>query len=258
MAVSKQIGTTLFIFAHQDDEYFALPWIQEELRSSNSVLCVYLTDGGSRTDPEIRNDESTRAMLAVGVQQSNIRFVGSDEGISDGQLVHHLSRAHASVERWLIERGIPVNRVYAPDYEGGHPDHDAAHILAATVARNRGISNDSWSFALYNASQCPRPAFRVLRLIERPGLRTIRYSLVEGLRLAMFCWRYPSQRGTWLGLFPESLLRRVLLRRESVNPLRTPPVTERPHEGDLLYERMFGVTYSDFASATASFEKDIL
>ncbi len=181
----------LFILAHQDDEYFAAPWILDELSRGNAVACAYLTDGGSRTDPAVRNKESLDGLGALGVPNSNVVFIGGDKEIPDGQLMHHMTKAHAALDEWLNERHFSVTRIYAPDYEGGHPDHDASHIVAAAVARSLNIT-DSWSFAMYNAYRCPRPLFRVLRLVRRAGSRAIRYPLGAGLKLAMFCWRYRS------------------------------------------------------------------
>lgn len=241
----------LILLAHQDDEYFAAPWIVEELRAGNDVACVYLTDGGSRTDPAVRNAESLRVLQSLGVKPELIAFLGGISGIPDGALPMHLPQAKAALDGWLERSRYPVDRMYSPDYEGGHADHDAVYILAALLANARGITGDAWSFALYNACGCPRPAFRALRLLKKPGYRSMRYSLPRALSFALLCRHYPSQRRTWLGLFPESFLRRVTLRAEWVNPIDLGRVTRRPHDGELLYERMFGVSYEEFAEGAA-------
>lgn len=236
----------LVLLAHQDDEYFAVPWITDEIDSGSDVACLYLTDGGSRTPPATRDSESRGVLEEIGVQPARIAFLGGSDRIPDGALIKHIARAKALLDAWLSENNFRVDCIYAPDYEGGHADHDAVYLLAATLARTRGIASDSWSFALYNACGCPRPIFRALKLLRKPGARVIRYSFLRGWQLAMLCWRYPSQRRTWLGLFPESLLRRVLLRTESLNALDPGRLLDRPHRGELLYERMFGVSYSEF------------
>jgi LmbE family N-acetylglucosaminyl deacetylase len=247
----------LVLLAHQDDEYFAAPWILEELRSGNDVACLYFTDGGSRTAPATRDAESRRVLQELGVKPDRIVFLGGADRISDGVLVKHITRAKELAASWLAENGYSVDRIYAPDYEGGHADHDAVYIVAAHIARAYRIAEDSWSFALYNACGCPRPAFRALKLLKRPGSRSLRYSLARGWSFAMLCWRYPSQRRTWLGLFPESLLRRVFVRTESLNRMDAQRTLERPHQGELLYERMFGVSYEDFAKAAEPLLADL-
>lgn len=247
----------LVLLAHQDDEYFAAPWIREELKSGNDVACLYFTDGGSRTAPATRDAESRRVLHELGVRADRIAFLGGAERIPDGALVKHITRAKELVESWLAENRFSVDRIYSPDYEGGHADHDAVYIIAAQVTRAYKIAADSWSFALYNACGCPKPVFRTLKLLKRPGFRTLRYSVARGWQFAMLCWRYPSQRRTWLGLFPESLLRRLFVRAESLNPLDAQRPLRRPHQGELLYERMFGVSYEEFATAAEPLLADL-
>ena len=59
---------------------------------------------------------------------------------------------------------------------------------------------------------------------------------------------FPSQGKTWLGLWPvmfASYLRKGFA-HQALDPAR---VTERPHAGFLLYERMYGVTYAEVAAS---------
>lgn len=247
------MSNVLFLFAHQDDEYFALPWIEDEIRRRHTVACLFLTDGGSRTQPDTRNSESLRALRSLGVEGRWIDFVGTQAHISDGKLMYRLDDACAIVERWLSEHNFSVHRIYTPEYEGGHHDHDAVHIVASVLAENHGITGNTWSFAMYNASGCPRPFFRVLSNVPKPGARTIRYSCLEAMRLATFCWRYRSQARTWVGLFPQAFAKRVLQRIEHVNRLDLERIDKRPHQGELLYERLFGASYSDFSTEAGNF-----
>lgn len=252
-----ETAITLFIFAHQDDEYFAAPWIKDELSDGSRVACVYLTDGGTRTSPAARDSESRRVLESLGVRSEDIAFLGNDDRIADGSLVYNLLRARKLLHEWFAFRHDAVRRIYSPDYEGGHADHDAAYVLAVALARDLDMQDGAWSFALYNAHGCPTPFFRALNILKHAGARTLRYSLRSGLEFAMLCWNYPSQLRTWLGLFPESFLRRVFLRAEFVNPLDPMRLKYRPHAGALLYERMFGVDYSDFSAAARAFmERD--
>jgi len=65
----------------------------------------------------------------VGVPRSEIRFLGTDLSIPDGELFRHLSSAY----RALLEdcRSIgDLGALLTLAWEGGHPDHDAAHVLA--------------------------------------------------------------------------------------------------------------------------------
>ncbi len=241
---------TLFVFAHQDDEYSAAPWILEELAAGNTVACAYLTNGGFRSAPAVRDAESRNALHALGVTDDAIVFLEGSQGrIGDRELAARSLEGLAMLERWIDSAPFVPARIYAPSYEGGHPDHDAAHAIAAAVATRHGAIGDAWHFSLYNAYRCPRPFFSTLR--QLPTTRTARRAAMRWqtrLSVTMLCWRYRSQRRTWVALFPGALLQRAILKREFVARFDVLRLRERPHDGELLYERLFATTYDDFAA----------
>src|SRR4029079_13639426 len=79
-------------------------------------------------------------------------------------------------------------------WEGGHQDHDAAHLVALALAIARGVR--CIDFPPYLGKRRP---YRVLARLCIGETR--RLSMREIWRRAMLCWRYPSQRRTWLGLW---------------------------------------------------------
>lgn len=237
----------LVVLAHQDDEYFAAPWILAETERGNTVVCVYLTDGATHIRSSVRDSESRRVLPLLGVPKENIAFIGSEHGIPDGSLVRHLREACTLTAGWLAQKRLTIHRIYAPDYEGGHIDHDAAHVVAYVIAERYGVVSDAWGFTLYNGYATPRPLFRTLRPLRRAGARRTTYSLGRGIGLATLCRMYRSQLKTWLGLFPEAFVRRTFLRSEQVNPFDKERLSARPHDGVLLYEWMFKADYSEFS-----------
>lgn len=241
---------SLFIFAHQDDEYAAAPWIVEEMASYNNIACAYLTDGGARAQPEIRDRESTRALRSLGVPESRIGFltVGS-ERVRDGELFRKPLEARDALEAWIERTEVDPARIYAPAYEGGHPDHDVAYAIAGSVATRRGKAEKCWHFALYNGYRCPKPFYSTLRQLptQARSRRTI-LPIEARAQLAAFCRFYPSQWRTWLGLLPGATFER-LLGRESVVQFEPARLRERPHPGPLLYERLFSTSYDTVAES---------
>ena len=237
----------LFVFAHQDDEYGAAPWIEEELAAGGRVACVYLTDGGSRVDPATRDAESSAVLLTLGVDEANVAFLSGPNGrIPDGALAKRSEEGLQMLEDWITRSGFAPDRMYAHAYEGGHPDHDAAHVIAAAAAVATGLAQDLWHFFLYNADRCRAPFFRVLQPISsHAAARTIRLNFGKRVRLGLLCWRYRSQLRTWLGLFPGAFLQRMILGRETLVPFEPARLSARPHQGQLLYERLFGAQFAD-------------
>lgn len=235
-------GMALFLFAHQDDECAAAPWIEEEVAAGNRVACLFLTNGdGGTATPKARNEESASVLAELGVKEQDICFLGTLLGIHDGELVDQIIPAQQAVDAWLKHNAEQISNIYAPDWEGGHADHDAAHLVGTAIAVSRNMLERCWGFSLYNAHRCPRPFFRALSVLPSGEHRRLRYDFWRGLRLSMLCWKYPSQRRTWTGLFPGFLYRRTIVRTEALRRFSLKRVRQRPHSGPLLYERMFGV-----------------
>lgn len=245
--------STLFLFAHQDDEYGAAPWILDELASGAEVACLYLTDGGSRVAPAVRDAESRGVLRWLGVDDRRIAFLeNAGARIADGTLAPHGLDGLAMVLEWIERSAQTPTRIYAPSYEGGHADHDAAHLIAAVTAQRCSAVDDAWHFALYNGYRRRKPFFNVLRqLPSNAPSRGAHLSPAQRLSLALLCRRYPSQRKTWLGLFPGAFVERAVLARESVVRFDLARLTARPHDGELLYERLFAKPYAEFASDVA-------
>lgn len=171
--------------------------------------------------------------------------------VPDLELAERSLDALNALEGWIVQAGFGPARVYAPSYEGGHPDHDAAHLIAAVVALKRNILSDAWHFSLYNAYQCRRPFFATMRqLPTREHSRIPRMSVWNRLTTALACWRYRSQWRTWLGLFPGALYARAIASRERVVLFESDRLKNRPHAGTLLYERLFSTPYSEFEKYT--------
>jgi N-acetylglucosamine malate deacetylase 1 len=228
----------LFVFAHQDDEVAAATRILLARREGKRVTCVFLTDGAFRVSAATRNEESRRALAKLGV--TDLHFAT----FPDGNLPEHADAALA-----FLESAVPrANEVCTMAWEGGHQDHDAAHVIALAFARRRGIP--CHEVPLYNGHRSPRTLFRVMHPVGS-GWTTRRISLADGLRVIALLPVYTSQRKTWLGLLPESLLKLVIARHEYVREADARRVTARPHEGLLFYERRFGYPYERFTRAMA-------
>ncbi|MCR5256672.1 MAG: PIG-L family deacetylase [Desulfovibrio sp.] len=225
---------TLFLFAHQDDEYGIYAKINEHCLCGDAVHCVYLTDGGPQA--QRRCQESQDVLGSLGVAPSRVLFPGYDHAWRDG-LLHE---SYADCCRWLanlLAELAPVGDVYAPAWEGGHQDHDTVHAVAAATIHHKGAHSRLWQFPLYNGHRTRWPLFRtmvpltdngpVLRTPIQPALR---------LRYTRLCLSYSSQRTTWLGLFFPVALQYIVAgaqQLQSVPHLRL----ERPHKGKLLYEQ---------------------
>jgi len=245
--MSDVMADLLCVFAHQDDEYGVATRITRERRAGRRVICAFLTDGAASVPSSVRDAESRSVLTRVGVDESDILFLGSQHDIPDGSLVEHLEAAFHILDRAVRERDI--GEVVTLAWEGGHQDHDAAHLVAVAFAQKRGLP--CREFPLYRGNRYGN-LFRVLSPIRDSGART-KLGLGEAFRASMLAWRYRSQRRTWAGLWAESFLKLVVLRREVLDEVDPKRLVEPPHARPLFYERRFHFPWERFAAAARPF-----
>ncbi|VVE02008.1 hypothetical protein PHO31112_02183 [Pandoraea horticolens] len=240
---------TVFLFAHQDDEYGVYELIHQSVCQGRQVMCIYFTTGVRSTDdPSTRNRESLAVLNDMGVPADNVIFAGAALGISDLNLHRSLREASDWFEAWLLSHSH-IDEMFVTAWEGGHPDHDSLHAIAVHTCVRVGIANVLRQYSLYNAFNRPKPFFRVLAPLPHNGrvdLTSIPWS--RRLRFLKYTLRYSSQRGSWVGLFPFMLLHYVLRGTQAVQGTSVERLQERPHDGPLYYEHRKFATWPDVRS----------
>jgi hypothetical protein len=238
MRIEMSSAPALFIFAHQDDEYGAFQAILDETRNGSSVHCAYLTDGSyGGCSPVRRNQESLRVLTDLGVPPANIVFAGHEHGIPDGRLPEHLEFCAGWLQAWL-QPFSGITSIYVPAWEGGHQDHDALHAVVVGVSQSLGLLGRVWQFPLYNCKGCPGPLFRVFNPLAGNGPVTLsKITLRNRVRFLRYCLSYPSQRITWLGLFPFVMLHYITGGTQQLQRTSAAVIANRPHTEALYYEK---------------------
>lgn len=234
----------VFLFAHQDDETAVFQKILDELNCGRHVQCVFLTTGVAKGgNASQRNNESITVLTKLGVQRDDIYFVGDLVGISDGDLLNNMPQAVSWLEAWMLQ--LPqIDRLYIPAWEGGHPDHDALHAIGVIEGKKNQLLTITRQYSLYNGYRCSGPLFRTfMPLPENGAVEKTKVSWMNRVRFLGYCLRYPSQRKTWLGLFPMMLLHYMIWGTQNLQPVSFQRLSERPHPGRLYYERRAFSTY---------------
>jgi LmbE family N-acetylglucosaminyl deacetylase len=255
VSAAEEQAISLFLLAHADDELPVAPILDRLVLERRPVRLIYLTDGAARGVPAaVRNRESIAALAHLGIDASDAFFIGSEIGIPDGQLYRHLEQAFEAVEH-VCRTWRTIADIYAFAWEGGHVDHDAAHIVAAAFAASRGLEDHFWQVPLYRAADSlPAPFFTLSSPLPENGPVIPIPLTARQRRLPRELIRfYPSQRRSFAGLGPfifwHSLTRRALgLQRGRFHRLR-----ERPTVRPLLYERRNGISFDDFFAASGAF-----
>jgi hypothetical protein len=250
----REQQVALFLFAHNDDEFFVLPAIEAEIASGRRVVCIYTTDGAAYgEDSNRRLRESLSVLSPRGVGEDDVVPLGKKIGIRDGTSFRFMAQIWD--ELLAFSADLEIASVYVLGWEGGHADHDAGHLLGIALAKLKGV--EAHEFSLYNSWKMRPPFFRCMALVPAAG----ESKSIKVPWLGVFVWLlsvryYVSQWRTFLGLLgfclPQILVRRELeLRRVGVRDYQCPP-----HEGKLMYESRFKVPHCEFLGATSRFIKE--
>jgi LmbE family N-acetylglucosaminyl deacetylase len=237
-----------YVLAHFDDEYFAEPLIREQLRAGEDLWFFYVADYRTPALAERRHGESRRYLAHLGADPGRALHTGGGTGAQDGAVHRALAPAYAALAAAAVRAG-PIRQVVTTAYEGGHMDHDCCAALASALAREHGAPLEQ--FSLYNGLGAPAPLFRAARPLPQNG--PVRRVAVQGWARWMAGVRFfPSQARTWMGLWP-MMYASLLAGGFGVQGLEPARLAERPHAGQLLYERMFGVAYAEVRAALDEF-----
>lgn len=236
--MSQHCLINVFLMAHQDDEFGVFWEIHNLISKHEKVIVVYLTSG-SLTGKlnERRNGESIKVLKTLGVSENNVYFLGSDLQIPDGALIEHAQQAYRALKLLIDKIGNP-QRFYVLAWEGGHQDHDAAHILGALMAKQYGVVDQSYQFPLYTGEKLPFSFFKLFSPLKENG-SVIRHIIPWRLRVQFikYCFYYQSQKKAWLGLFPFFLFHYLFSGSQYLQKITLDRIFQSPHSGRLLYER---------------------
>jgi LmbE family N-acetylglucosaminyl deacetylase len=239
----------VWILAHFDDEYCGLPLIDEARQAGQDQLFLYVVDYPTAGIREQRHAE-TRALLRwMGVDPARAVHVGVGTGAADGGLHKALPAAHAALESAL--KGVEVERIVCPAWEGGHMDHDMCALLAGRIAAAHGGAPVEM-ISLYNGKGLPAPLFHGARPLAENG--PVRRLALNARDLArwMLCVRFFWLQRAWIGLWP-TMFWTYWRRGFGVQRLQPGRTAERPHAGQLLYERQFHMPYAEIRAAADAF-----
>lgn len=234
----------VYVLAHFDDEYAALPLLLRDRREGARSWLLYVADYAS-PDLSARRLAETRTLLSsLGLPPERAIHVGAGTGVMDGAVFETLPTARKALGAALASIG-PVDRFVVAAWEGGHADHDACAFLTVGLGQTPGGAIPIDQFALYNGRGLPGGLFRACAPIPENGpVRRVPLSLGEWIAYAGAVRFFPSQAKTWLGLWPSMFVTFLLRGGFGYQTLEPRRVRERPHAGPLLYERMFKTPYA--------------
>ncbi|MCB2018041.1 MAG: PIG-L family deacetylase [Hydrogenophaga sp.] len=246
----------VFLFPHQDDEAPVFLEIERLLQTGDPLAIVYLTSGARSGEPELRRTaESLDVLGRLGVPRESIHFIGSEMKVPDGDLMSHLDPLFDWITA-LIARSGGLASLHMPAWEGGHQDHDAAHLIGVALADKHDALSRSFQFPYYHGRNLPGILFRTLSPLAPNGpVRLDHIGWGQRLRYLGHLTRYRSQLTTWIGLGPFFVLHYLFSGTQVRQPVSAKRVFERPHEGPMLYERRNFSDYKRFQAKADEFRQ---
>lgn len=246
-------GISLFLFAHQDDEFGVFAQIEQELRIGQRVCCIYVTDGASTANPDLRDAESRAALQKLGVFTDDIIFIGRELGIADGKLHHNISAFAAWLDHY-VNSSLMLKTCFVPAWEGGHPDHDLVHAITVELLTMKDRSFRIWQYPLYNSRKCIGPFFRLMSPLPENGpINSFLIDWRDRIRYVRLCMAYPSQWRSWIGLFPFACFHYLCRGIQQLQHVNRARLLEPPHLRPLYYERRGFLDWSTLASVFKQF-----
>lgn len=240
--------SVVFLLAHFDDEYCALPLMLEARAAGESCWFLYIADYADQRNARRRLAETRAFLRHFGFEGARAIHVGEGSGVLDGSVADGLAVAADRVRAALAH--LPgVVRIVTPAWEGGHPDHDACAAMSVTLAAELG-GVPVTQFGLYNGRWPLQPLYRACAPIHENGpARRVRLSARQWLAWIAAVRFFPSQTWNWLGLWPAMFLGFAKRGGYRVQMLAPGRILERPHAGPLHYERLFRTPYARVRAA---------
>jgi LmbE family N-acetylglucosaminyl deacetylase len=249
--------TTMFLFAHQDDEIGALHVIETRKRHGGRVLCTFLTNGEwAGVTSATRNAESRKVLNALGVATDEIEYLGTDLAIPDGALVERLDVCFAGLCA-LVDRShaeaMAIESIVMHAWEGGHQDHDAGHLLGIALAQRYGLIAQSRQFPLYRKADDHQAMTFSDPLDSNGPPEKTAIPLLTRLRFLRLLLTYRSQARVILRLLPHILKNYALKGEQCLQPLSIARLRAAPNAPPMLYETWKLYSYERFRTYVAPF-----
>ncbi len=249
-SLEKDLSISLFLFPHQDDEYFVSPFLHQEQLGAH---CFFLTNGQGHGIPEVvRNNESRRMLQRLNVVHTQLHFLPSTLQVSDKDLSNSLS----GVFEWIVSetKAYKVKKIFCPACEGGHPDHDAAYLLGLALSKTFGAK--VYAYATYGGHGLPYPLFSAMHLSKDSSKSHMKLSFRKRFFYSILFLFYPSQWKTWLGLAPQTIFKFWTRNQISILNIEEPLCFNLSLNQNLYYEKRGLSTKDTFLKTTHSFRQN--
>ena len=235
--------------AHYDDEMGVFSLIEHHKSRGQRVAIIYLTSSDAAGGKNhCRKTVTRKALYSIGLDRHDLLyFVGEELKIPDLQLHHFMNPAFKKSLN-IIEKIEKIDSIYTHAYEGGHPDHDASHVVTLAVAKELNLIKKCFQFPLYSGKNLPLSFFRFFLPLKENGTTILNVKKKRNfyIHLEIFLSFFWVQPKTISGLFLPFLVHTIFDQYQVLQGVNFKRIFERPHRGSLLYERRTKTSFKCF------------
>ena len=189
----------LVVLAHPDDEILCLPFLLDSSTKSGQIdYFLYLTFNSLS---ETRKKECERAIKILDQEVRNSRLIKFESVLRDGHGWEDIKICDVNDFLRHIEL-LDIDSILTFAYEGGHQDHDLAHVVSKLLQDT--LSKEIIEFSGYRK----HPKFPVF-IVCKPAIKLLKINFRRGKALSLFLRlvvTYKSQLRVWFLLSPRMLL----------------------------------------------------
>jgi hypothetical protein len=250
--------TYIFILAHQDDEFGIYEKINWCVKNKKNILIFYMTSGSinkkiNKLQIYFRDIESLKVLKKIGVKKKNIIFFGRLNNIATCCLYKKLQAAYIEISR-IINNINGKKIIYTHAWEGGNEDHDACYLLTKKIFLEQKLIQCCYQFPLYNSYKSFLFPYKVQKPLDKNGITIKIYSSFDDrFKYISYLFYYKSQIKVWIGLYPFIIFNLLFKGYYFLQKINKKKSYEKPHYGDLLYEKFKRCDYSSFRKKLINF-----
>jgi LmbE family N-acetylglucosaminyl deacetylase len=216
----------LVVLAHPDDEMLCLPFLLDETTPSGQVdHFLYLTFNSLS---EGRKRECVRAVRILDQEIRESRLVEFESVLRDGHSWKDFKIGDIN-EFFHLLQFLDIDSILTFAYEGGHQDHDFAHVIS--IVLQSAYHHEIIEFSGYRKHE-KFPLF----VACMPVIKLFRVSFPRAKALKLFlrlAATHKSQMRVWTMLSPPIMLNLIF---GSTYATRSALITTNPIKGVFLYE----------------------
>ena len=253
---SIKIATTIFIIPHYDDELGIFNQIVFHKQKGQMIVIIYLTSSDKLGQANSHREElSIKVLRELGLDESDkIYFLGRNLQVPDLKLADYIEPVYEECLN-IVRSYKNVCRIYTTTYEGGHPDHDASHLITTAISKKLNLLKKAFQFPMYSGERLWLSFFRLFAPLSANGF--VHSEEIEKsnriLFIKLFLSYFSQQPKTILGLCVPFIYHILFIKKQYFQKISVARVNTPPHGGLLLYERRGMGTYSDYYMKVSPF-----